>query len=128
MCQVEWRNASLQLELDWECLCPTSTLYLDCPVINDAGTVLSGWVRVTDRHPSFPVCCTLESVYRSGSSVFHWSYGPRCSLSSYTTVQHLPFGGVSHNDYSHNYYSCSIPPTSNGSKSYIHTYEVIEDD
>jgi hypothetical protein len=98
--------------------------------VHDASNISSGWVRVTDQNFDRDVRCTLNSVYRDtvNSALYLWFYGPISSVGTSPNVQQLNFGGVGANSLSHYYYSCVIPRTYNGVVSWLHTYQIVEND
>jgi hypothetical protein len=110
-----------------------SDLKVDCPVVKDgiAENIKSGWVRVTDRHTTRNISCTLVSVYRADNgAVVDEPFGPVESTrgGDNFVVEQLEFGGLATNPLAHYYYSCTIPPAQGGRISQIHTYQVHEYD
>jgi hypothetical protein len=106
----------------------SGTLYLDCPVDNQTPTTIeSGWVKVQDQNndSGSEVCCTLASIYFSGSSIYGWLSNKVCSSGYGTTWQTLSFGSLSNSSTGHIYYSCTIPKNDVG-VSWIGTYQVSE--
>jgi hypothetical protein len=112
---------------------PSSTewVYLDLPVINDDMSNDIGYsnVRVLDRHYTSDVCCSVNSVYwnSSASAFYGWWGATKCSAGSSNNLQYLITGGVSGAGSTyHQYFSCRIPPTYSGNRSYIVSYYVDE--
>lgn len=82
---------------------------------------------VNDRNTQ--VCAQLFSVSQALSSILTVRSAPlRCTTGANSVSQRLTFGGISANGNAHYYYSVSIPPTFNGSRSGIISYEVDEND
>ena len=106
----------------------TTDLRLDCPVVKDAASIQSGWVRVIDQHYNDDVGCSLNSFYRSEGGYVGWWTPWVSSSGSSPNPQHLGFGSVGANSLTHYYYSCRIPPTYAGNISYITSYHVTEND
>lgn len=108
----------------------TKSLRVDLPVIHDCigNNIEQGWVKVIDMHYGQNIRCSLNSVYRNGSSFYGW-WGPnKYSSGSSQNPKTLTHGGLGSNTQAHYYYSCSIPPTYNGNRSYIISYYVEEND
>jgi len=107
----------------------TQWLYLDLPVIHDSidKSIVNGWVEVIDRHPSYSIRVRLQSVYRTGSSIYGW-WGPnKYSTGSSTSKQRLSVPGLGAKSYGHYFYGASIPPSYYGGRSTIISYKVSED-
>lgn len=107
----------------------SSWFYLDLPVIHDSiyGNINKSWVRVTDRHYSSNIRCSLCNRYRCG---YGWCgcFSPTVfSSGSGRHEQRLITGRLSGNTTSHYYFSCDIPPRYNNNTSYINSYYVEED-
>ena len=88
---------------------------------------------MTDRNFAAYIHCVLWSVYRSDTGsivmIFEGHAKPsEVSVGSSPNVQELQFGPVGATAKTHYYYSCSIPPTYNGYVSYVHTYQIVEND
>lgn len=108
----------------------SSWTYLDCPIINDENSdTASAWVGVLDRHYTSNVRCALNTAYwnNSADSIYGW-WGPtRYSSGSSNDRQVLSWssqGGTGFNV--HTYFSCAIPPTYSGNRSYIISYYHFE--
>ena len=112
---------------------PSSTqwMYVDLPVINDdmGDDISSSYVRVLDRHYSSDVRCSINSAYwNSSAGAFYGYWGAnKYSAGSGNSLQSLPTGGVGGAGTSyHHYFSCRVPPTYSGNRSYIVSYYVNE--
>jgi hypothetical protein len=107
----------------------TSTVTLNCPSrrINDGGgfpTYVFGRAWVIDRHPTSDVCCHVETKNPGGAS---YVGGTVCSTGASTGAQTLLVDFPKVNDpytYSHFQMVCSVPPTSAGAASALHTYRI----
>ncbi len=105
-------------------------MYVDLPVINDdknSGIDYS-YVRVLDRHYSSNVRCSINTVYWNNSAdAFYGYWGPRIySNGSSDNEQVLHTGSATHGSNRHEYFSCAVPPTYLGNRSYIISYTVEE--
>ena len=112
---------------------PSSTqwTYLDCPVINDdmGADTQSSVVRVLDRHYSSDVRCSINSAYWNNTNdQFYGWWGSNISSSgSGNDLQVLNTGGIGGSGSTvHTYFSCRIPPTYNGNRSYTISYYANE--
>lgn len=111
---------------------PSSTLwmYVDLPVINDdvGSGIDTSYVRVLDRHYSSNVRCSINTVYWNNSAgSFYGYWGPnRYSAGSGNTEQILNTGAATHGSTRHEYFSCAVPPTYLGNRSYLISYTVEE--
>jgi hypothetical protein len=140
---IRWNNSLPDPVLSWGRIGnPSSTrdLYLDLPIIHDIidRSIKSGYVSVVDSSSNRSIRCTLNSVFFFGSSTFRYRQTPPRESKSVTSngvEEKLWFPGVSNNrsgnsslnNSSHYFYSCRIPQTSNGRRSYILSYAVKED-
>jgi hypothetical protein len=107
-------------------------MYVDLPVINDDmnDDIKSSSVRVLDRHYTSNVRCSVNSAYwnSTAGSFYGWWGANKYSAGSSNTLQTLSTGGVSGaGSVYHQYFSCAIPPTYSGNRSYIVSYYVNED-
>ena len=107
-------------------------MYVDLPVINDAmnDDIKYSSVRVLDRHYSNNVRCSVNSAYwNSSSSAFYgWWGSNKYSSGSGDNLQKLSTGGVGGAGTSyHHYFSCAVPPSYAGNRSYIVSYYANED-
>lgn len=105
-------------------------LYIDLPVINDdmSNGIQSSWVKVLDRHYNSNVRCSINSAYWNNTyDQFYGSWGGnRYSTGSSNNAQTLSTGGATGGSSRHEYFSCAIPPTYSGNRSYIISYYVNE--
>jgi hypothetical protein len=116
----------------------TTVMRLDCPVVHDFidESIQDGYVDVLDRNfgsstdaANVQVCADLVSISQALSSTLTVrSTGRRCSVGASSVSQRLSFGGLAANRNAHYYYSVSIPPTFNGQRSALISYEVDEND
>ena len=113
---------------------PSSTkwLYVDLPAINDDmnDDVKNTWVRVLDRHYSHNVRCSFNTAYWNNSAdrFYGWWGANKYSTGSGNNAQVLYTGGSGGKGSSyHHYFSCRIPRTYSGNRSYIISYYVNED-
>jgi len=108
----------------------SSWMYVDLPVINDdtGSGIDSTWVKVLDRHYNSDVRCKIVTAYWNNTAdAFYGYFGPnRYSSGSSTNAQTLYPGSASHGSTRHEYFSCAIPPTYSGNRSYIISYQVSE--
>lgn len=105
----------------------TVNLYIDCIAVKDGTNVASGWVRVIDQHPDLPVSCHLVSTWSTSEAGIFTRLSPvRNSAGANSNVQRLNYGALAGFPSGHLYYSCQIPPTSAGARSWITTYQVRE--
>lgn len=102
------------------------TLYLDCPAVNQTpSSIEGGWVNVMDQNTTENVCCSLNSAYGSGSSIWGWWGTTVCSSGYSSNWTKLNFGPLGNNSDAHIYLSCTIPRVGVG-PSWIATYNVNE--
>ena len=113
---------------------PSSTqwLYLDCPAINDSMNedLNNSWVGALDRHYSSDIRCSVNSAYWNSthSTFYGWWGSNQYSSGSGNHRQLLSWGGLSGSGETvHTYFSCRIPPTYSGNRSYIISYHTNED-
>ena len=102
-------------------------MWVDCPVVKDAGGTASAWVHVLDRNPSQAVECILMDAYvlTTDATVYFWSDG-KSSTGSVNRHQELIYGSMLSNAASHKFIACRIPPSSSGNVSYVASYSVDE--
>lgn len=104
-----------------------ANLYIDCIAVKDGANVASGWVRVIDQHPNLPVSCHLVSTWSASEAGIFTNLSPVLnSAGANPNVQQLNYGALAGFPLGHLYYSCRIPPTSAGARSWITTYQVRE--
>ena len=126
----------------------TSTLMkVDCPVTRDGQRILSGTVQVYDNSPVDTVRCQMLNLYRRTNGSFTgrstaWVHSSNSwpSTQSGVSVSHrgkstLEFPGLpavtsryqsDHSEMSHYYFSCTVPRSYGGSRSYIDSFKVDE--
>ncbi|MBR9909668.1 MAG: hypothetical protein GYB33_04850 [Gammaproteobacteria bacterium] len=108
----------------------SSWMYVDLPVINDDTTSGIDYTRVDvlDRHYSSNVRCSINTAYWNNTYDTMYGYwGPnKYSTGSSNNAQYLYTGSASHGSTRHEYFSCAIPPTYSGNRSYIVSYTVSE--
>lgn len=120
---------------------PGGTIFLDCPVVRDATSIASGWVRATDRSGPKAITCTLFAVHRNtlNSAVVFTTGGTKSTTkgADNAAVETLHFGGAGGNGgngINHYFVNCSIPPIDpdapidpvDGKASAVHTYFINE--
>jgi hypothetical protein len=112
---------------------PAAFLFVDCNASNNVRVRISqGWVITTDRHPNEIVGCSLVQAFRrfQDSDVIVWFNGQNTNGAG-NSIQVLHFGPGDPNfttgAASSNFYTCQIPPASNGAISQIHSYAIIEE-
>ncbi len=113
---------------------PSSTqwLYLDCPAINDSMSedLNNSWVGVLDRHYSSNVRCSVNSAYWNNThdKFYGWWGSNQYSDGSSNNRQALSWGSLGGSGETvHTYFSCRLPPTYSGNRSYIISYHTNED-
>ena len=90
----------------------------------------NSWVGVLDRHYSSNVRCSVNSAYwnNTADTFYGWWGANRYSSGSGNDRQKLSWGGLSGSGETvHTYFSCRIPPTYLGNRSYIISYHTNED-
>jgi hypothetical protein len=116
-----------------ENLTPTAFLFIDCNIDNNVFLgITQGWVLATDRHPTeFTGCNLVQVMRRFQDSTAIFRFTGRTTVGAANNVQVLHFAppdpGFITGAASSNFYTCQIPPTSNGAVSQIHSYAIIED-
>ncbi len=110
----------------------TAWMYVDLPVLNESNTesIKSSNVRVLDRSYGLDVRCSVNTAYWNSStgSFYGWWGANKNSSGSGNALQTLNTGAVGGTTFaSHSYFSCAIPQTYSGNRSYIVSYYVNED-
>lgn len=127
---VKWNAAQPTPSLNWARIWNPSSaadLNVDCIAVKDGTNVAGGWVRVIDRHPTLPVSCQLVSTWSSSEAGVFASLSPvLSSVGASPNVQQLNYGARPGYAMGHLFYSCSVPRTSAGARSWITTYQVRE--
>lgn len=127
---VKWNAAQPTPSLNWSRIWNPSAaaaMSVDCVAVKDGGNVAAGWVRVIDQHPAQGVSCRLASTFSaSEAGVIANLSAVATSIGNNPNVQQLNFGALGGFPVGHLYYSCSVPPTFGGNRSWIATYQVRE--
>lgn len=108
----------------------TQSLHVYLPIVHDAGSIDSGWIKVFDGHRYQDITCDIWSIrFTEGSSGGYsgWSIRVRSEGSGGGgVIQQLDFDNdVFSNSTTANYISCVIPPR-DIDRSGILAYRIVE--